>query len=413
MVLFLVSSAHAQQPYLNGLPVIVARLERHHVYEASIFEDSVSNVLLNGVPKQSFYIRPLEGATVDSAQMEMVTPYPNEVQYFPSIEWDPGDGFTVEGPVEGLYSYLWEFGPISNQAAVWIQTNFTEEFQLPFACHRTWNPWITLENVTQTLTVIFEPSKVGGVHIHVREESTDEASFTILSASSTTWPGSFWFDEENGNLGANWGGDCGIGTYIFYIEIEVENKKFPDPIYYKPSVGLSLSLDTTPDEVVITEDHVTIWDDVDGDGVATVDERFTYSVTGDDNWQVIMKDDYDVILPSYSRVVPFMAEGKAFVKLEEEFVRGSAFLVSGPTPPIPKYVYLNADGQGFWWETTEISVQGNMIKLKGEPTTATTGNPGPAPIVVRIPIPEEGRRVTASGPGVSFTGQITKIETPP
>jgi len=320
--LFLISIftvAHVAIVSTENGGIVVARLERHHFYEAGIFEDSISNVLVSGNPKQSYYIWALGGAVVTGAEMEMVTPHPNEQEYFPSIEWDPqnGDSFTWEGPVGGPYTYLWTFpGSIPdpeseiNQAGLWIQTNFLEQFQLPFTCSRTWNPLITSRSVTQKLTVNFNPTELGGVHIQVRVESIDEASVEIISVSEDPdWPDEdFWFDEEDENgkkIGANWGGDPAIDEYTFDIEIKVVNEFFPEPIFYKPSVGLSLGFDTIPQDIDPQDYHVTIVDDVDGDGTVTPGERITYRHAEEDlpyTWDVKFKDDYDVLLPSYSVV---------------------------------------------------------------------------------------------------------------
>jgi len=280
---------------------VTARLERHHVYEASVFEDSVPNVLLNGFSWRSCYIRP-RGVDVADAKIETVTPYPNTPGNFPSIDWDPTTAdFTVE-PVDGHSRYEWSFPgliPDTEQAAVWIRTNFSVEFEPNFACQRTWNPRITSRSVTQKLTVIFEPSIAGGVHIQVRTVSTPEASATIVrdSASSSPPLRDHWLDEENGRVvGANWAGDCEIGMYILSVDITVFNEIFPETVLYKPSVGIGLGYGP-PEPPLVTSDSVTVEDDIDGDG--TAESSITYSGTGDYGWQVIIRDEFSIELPSY------------------------------------------------------------------------------------------------------------------
>lgn len=294
--------------------VVTARLERHHVYEASVFEDSVSNVFLNGFSWRSYYIRP-RGVDVADAKIETVTPYPDTPENFPSIDWDPTTAnFTVE-PLDGHFRYEWSFPgwiPDTKQAAVWIQTNFSVEFEPKFACQRIWNSKITSRSVTQKLTVIFEPSIAGGVHIQVRTVSTPEASATIIrdSASSSPPLRDHWLDEENGKaVGANWGGDCEAGTYVLSIDITVVNEIFPETVLYKPSVGIGLGYGP-PEPPLVTSDSVMVEDDIDGDGAD--ESSITYSGAVDYDWRVIVRDEFSIELPSYvaqtSEVVPPVRE---------------------------------------------------------------------------------------------------------
>ena len=294
--------------------VVGAWLQRTYVYEASFFEDSVPNILLNGFAWRTFNIRP-QGVEVTDARIEMVTPYPNIPENFPSIDWDPTTADFTVGPVDDHFLVRWSFPgsiPDTKQASVWIRTNFPVEFEPRFACQRIWNPKITSRTVTQRLTVIFEPSIAGGVHIQVRTVSTPEASATIVrdSASSSPPLRDHWLDEENGKaVGANWGGDCEIGTYILSIDVTVVNEIFPETILYKPSVeiGFGYSRSEPP---LVTSDRVTVEDDIDADG--TAESSITYWGTGSYDWQVIIRDENSVTLPSYvaqtGEVVPLVRE---------------------------------------------------------------------------------------------------------
>lgn len=56
-----------------------------------------------------------------------------------------------------------------------------------------------------------------------------------------------------------------------------------------------------------------------------------------------------------------------------------------------------------------------MIRLYCEPVSEipATGSPGSAPIKLLISRLEEGGRVTISGPGVNFSGEIIRFPTLP
>ena len=305
LLLFLASTftvaLNATMVSAENQSVVGARLQRTYVYEASVFEDSVPNVLLNGFSWRSYCIRPL-GVDVGDAKIELVTPYPNTPENLSSIDWDPATADFAVGPVDGSFRYEWSFpGSIrdTEQSCVWVKTNFSVEFEPKFACQRIWNPGITSRSVTQKLTVIFEPSIAGGVHIQVRTVSTPEASATIVrdTASSSPPLRDHWLDEENGRLvGANWAGDCEIGTYTLSVDITVVNEIFPETVLYKPSVGIGLGYGP-PDPPPVTSDSVTVEDDIDGDG--TAESSITYSGAGDYDWQVTIRDEFSVELPSY------------------------------------------------------------------------------------------------------------------
>jgi len=280
---------------------VVARHQRTHAYEASVFEDSVPNELLDGFPMRNLDIWTY-GTNVSDANIEMVTPWPPErflwTDYYP-----PDTNFTTEGPEEGLYTYLWAFGSISEQASVRMRIDIPVKFKPGFACQRIWNPLITSRSVTQKLTVIFEPSIAGGVHVHISAKSTPEATVTIIPESNSSDPHFLneksWLDEENGKVvTVNLGGDCEIETYVLSVDITVENEFFPEPIFYKPSVGIGLGYG--PEPPPITSDFVTVEDDIDGDGLA--ESTITYSGTGDFIWQEKVRNEYGVELPQYSAV---------------------------------------------------------------------------------------------------------------
>jgi len=292
--------------------VVIACLDRVYVYEAGVFDDLIPNERLNGVSWRSYYIRP-QGAAVDrDAKIEMVTPFGDE--YFPSINWNPSASFNM-APWDDSYRYEWEFSdPISDQAAVWIQTNFSVEFEPKFACQRIWNPWVTSESATQTLTMKFTPSSgARGVHIQARVQSTPEASVTIVPESNSSNPRllheEYWFERENGQEVANWAGDPVIGTsYTFSVDITVVNWFYPEPIYYKPSVGIGVGTDVLPEPTLeVTPDHVTIWDDVDGNGID--ESSVTYSGTGDFEWQAAVQSENSVTFPSYITSAKIVVDG--------------------------------------------------------------------------------------------------------
>ena len=110
---------------------------------------------------------------------------------------------------------------------------------------RIWNPWITADSVTQSLTIKFTPyAGAGGVHIQVRPDPTHEATATVVPDSNYSSPSlmheEYWLEDENGQV-ANWGGDPVIGaTHTFSVDLTVVNNFYPEPIYYKPSVGIGV-----------------------------------------------------------------------------------------------------------------------------------------------------------------------------
>jgi hypothetical protein len=292
--------------------VVLACHDRLQIYEAGVFDDSVPNEMLNGVSSHSYYIRPQDATVSAGARIEMVTPFGDE--YFPSINWNPSASFNM-APWDDGYRYEWVFSdPVSEQAAVWIQSNFSVEFEPKFACQRIWNPWITSESLTQKLTIKFTPSSgAQGVHIQARVQSTPEASVTIVPESNSSDPRllheEYWFESENGQEVANWAGDPVIGTpYTFSVDITVVNKFYPEAIYYKPSVGIGVGIDVLPEpELEITPDHVTIWDDVDGDGID--ESSVTYSGTGDFGWEASVRSENSVTFPSYITCVRIVVDG--------------------------------------------------------------------------------------------------------
>lgn len=396
----------------NGI-VVQAMLGRYRMYNSNdIFEDSVSGNV-DGYLRSRYDISPEGIVNITDARIELETPLAS------------GNFIDIQPPCDPVfygvnYTYTWDFGALldGQGAMVSLPTNFAVNFDPGFDCQRIWNPWITSEFVTRILTIVFTPSTgfydFHGVHVSAQFPDTPEASLINVNSVSASPPNdqngkpwNTWVDLANGEV--NWQGDPTPGTtYYFSVDVTLQNNLNTEPIFYKPSVGIGANFDGSGSSPDVPDPK--IGDDINRDG--TVESSVTYSGTGAFTWTEYVQSENSVGLPWFSSAAPFMAEGKAFVKLEDEFVRGSAFLVSGPTPPIPKYVVLNVDGHCFWWETTEITLYGNMINLKCEPTTATSGDPGPAPIVLRIPRSEEGGRVTASGPGVSFTGRITKIMTP-
>lgn len=68
-----------------------------------------------------------------------------------------------------------------------------------------------------------------------------------------------------------------------------------------------------------------IEDDIDGNGFE--ESSVTYYGTGDYTWWEVVQCENSVRFPSLSTRFPFVAEGRSFVKLEDEVIDGSAFLV--------------------------------------------------------------------------------------
>jgi len=183
---------------------------------------------------------------------------------------------------------------------------------------------------------------------------------------------------------------------------------------HKPSVGIGANfgyLDSFPGTA-----NVTIDDDIDG--VGGNESSVTYNGIGDFVWQEVILSENSLGFPRFSTrfsEIYTKAEGRAFAKLEDGFVRGPAILRIGKKPNTVK-LSVNNDEHIFWWNITEYRSRGNAIMLKCIPTAAPPdsggGELGPVPITVTIPRFEEGRRGMASGPGVCFTGRITEINWP-
>lgn len=389
---------------------------RYCYYDAGIFEDSISGMLI-GDRMRRFDIRPEGYVEIENASIVLETPFGEENYPFRGINSAPYVEPTIIGPEDGNYTYKWDFGNTSEQAAVWIHTNFSAPFDPGFSCQRIWNPWITSRSVNQTITIEFTPSTIEfiNVHITVGAESTEEASVTIVPESNSSSPSliheRFWL--ENGDW-ANWAGNPELGiTYMFSVNLTVVNECFPEPVFYKPSVGIGANFDYS--ESFPPTSTVTIEDDIDGNGVE--ESSVTYNGTGDFVWQEVILSENSVSFPRVSTrfsEVYTKAEGRAFVKLEDEFIRESAVLRINKEPNTVR-LSVNNDEHIFWWKITEYRSRGSVIGLKCEPAPPGTGGgePGPVPITVTIPRFEEGRRVIASGPRVCFTGHITGIEWPP
>lgn len=405
---------------------IGAMVGRYCMYSTTVFEDAIANIPLVGSRLSRFDITPVEeNVDVFGARIEMLTTYP--ITAFPYINWapyseDPAIFEYLESPA---FTYKWDWSthePIS-ESAVWLGTNFLVTFEPGSDCERVWNPWITSPSVTQTLTIVFTPSTAfvvdgveyhdfHGVHVSVQIPSTDEASPTIdeesISATPPTPEQPDWswdYNYGDGYIEVNWRGNPVAGTtYYFSVDVTVINNLAPKPIFYKPSVGIGANFN--PSE---TSAEYPVQFNVDLDGVGGAESLVTYSGTGDFSWLKLGQNENALSLPGISMQFPFVVDGKAFIKLEDGFVKGSGFLLShGPT-----HVSLVIDGQAFWWEIIEMSEYGRVIIVNCEPAFASdipaSDSPGPVSIKVRIPELEEGGQVVASGPGVAFSGKIISL----
>lgn len=400
-----------------------AMLGRYCMYSATVFEDSIANIPLVGTRASRFDITPVKGnVDIYDARIEMLTTYP--ITAFPYMGWRPymEDPDTFEYLEDPAFTYIWDWStyePIS-ESGVWLGSNLPVTFEPGSDCERVWNPWITSPSVTQTLTIVFSPSTafvVDGVeyhdfhnvHVQVQIPSTYEASPTIDEASisatppTSEQPGWSWdYYYGDGYIEVNWHGNPVAGTtYYFSVDVTVVNNLAPKPVFYKPSVGIGANFN--PSE---TSAEAPVLFNVDLDGVGGAESVVTYSGTGDFSWLKLAQNENSLSLPGVSMWFPFVADGKAFVKLEDDFVKGSGFLLGYEDT----HFCLVIDGQAFWWEIVDISERGRGLRVNCSPASASdipaSDSPGPVSIKVTLPKLEEGGRVIASGPGVAFSGRI-------
>jgi hypothetical protein len=409
----------------DGSVEVYAMLGRYRIYSSNdYFEDAVSSNV-TGYLRSRYDICPRGDVEIENASIVLETPFaPGNFTY---IQWDPEDNCTFGADeVDGNWTYAWNFSMLSHgQAMVSLPTIFEVEFDPGFDCQRIWDPWITSENVTQTLTFVFTPStefsNFGNVHVSAQIPETSEASPTIdpdsISASplederGLNW--TMWL-ETDGDIEVNWGGDPIPGiTYTFSVDVTVENILFPEPIFYKPAVGFGANFATSFSDPDIP--CPKIGDDINRDG--DVESLITFNGTGAFTWIETALSENSVTLPWCSfgfHEIYSMAEGRALVRQENGIFRGPAHLRINK---VPNTVRLSdPDNQHiFWWEVTEYQSKGNSIILRCIPTIPgpSGGDPGPTPIRVRITRFEEVGRVVAFGRGVQFAGQITGIEWPP
>lgn len=396
--------------------IVQASLGRYWIYDSNdYFEDSVSGVV-SGYLRSRYDISPEGEVDIYSAKIELVTPFE---------QGDFHDIYPLITPVlDGSnWKYTWDFGVLSDGqgAMVSLPTNFQVNFNPGFDCQRIWNPWITSEFVTQTLTIVFTPSTdfydFHGVHVSVQIPSTSEASLISLDGISAlpindqngdAW--NTWADFANGEV--NWQGDPEPGiTYYFSVDVTMQNNLDPEPIFFKPSVGVGANYDgsfSSPDSP-----NPIIEDNIDRDDI--VESFVTYYGEGVFDWREYVQSENVVSLPWCSfgfHEIYSMSEGRALVKSGDGLFRGSAHLRINKKQDTVRLSDPNHE-HVFWWAITECQSLGAGIILKCIPTDAGTGDdPGPEPIKVKITRFQEGGRVAAFGKGVQFAGQIVGIEWP-
>jgi hypothetical protein len=298
-----------------------AWLDRLQYYDTGIFDDSVSsNDELDGYRLRSLYIRPEGEFEVVGAKIEMETPFEPEsflgIHYGPTSESpSPFPDFTISSPAPYRYKWDWMNNPIP-EASVGIHTNFPVTFQPGFDLTQVWDSEpITDPKITQTLIIEFTSStefnEFFNVHVSVQFPNTPEASpidvnSISVSPSTDQWgnPWNVW-SQMDGDIQVNWGGDPQAGVkYTFSVEVTVENKLHPIPVFYTPSVGAGANYDMVWGELEVTE-SVTIGDDMGGDAVE--ETSVTYSIKeiteeGEYVWQTITQKENSVIFPSYSAI---------------------------------------------------------------------------------------------------------------
>lgn len=401
-----------------------AWLDRLYYHNARPIDDSVSyNQELDGYRMRSFYIRP-EGFDVDHARIEMNTTYPNTQDYFLGINYNPtsSDPYYPKFDVisDDNYTFIWDWTtyPIP-QASVGIHTNFLEPFQPGFDLTREWDTIpIDSPSVTQTLAIQFrsstEFSEFFNVHISVQIPNTPEASPTIDEYSISADPSDDerglpwnmdWNVDGDGNIGIDWHGDPQAGTtYTFSVDVTVENKLYPTPILYKPSVGVGANYDMPypgGEDLGITP-SVTILDDMDGVGG---DDETSVTYAGlhlgtQLHWWYFTQKENSVSFPSYSAIAGkkghfwldshdiVYVEGKDDWRSENTFSNLFSF----------GHMLTPWNGEIREWQVDDISYYGNENKITG---TFAIG--------VRPPEPGQGGYVDGGKIFVSFKAKAERI----
>lgn len=277
----------------EGNLVVSAFHDRQRIHRTSVLDDSITNVWLDGVHQRSYYIRPQAGADVYNATIVMETPYSEE--HFPWISWDPPANYTVT-PLDGNFSYEWAYhDSISpfGQAAVWLETVFPVTFKPEFDFQRTIDPvHITSRSVNQTVKLEFTPHMdFCNTHTQVILQNTSEAIATVVPGSAS--PDWFWFETPSE---VNWQFNPNMTTYTFSVKISVQNKLYPKPIFYKPSVWIGAFFDKSI-SVVPSKESVTVEDDLIKGSVTYSGKNLTGELYG---WEVITQNENSVQFPSYS-----------------------------------------------------------------------------------------------------------------
>ena len=405
-----------QQRYIeNGGNVVLATLGRYWIYdEGDINVDSVSGVR-TGYLRSRYDITKEGEVDITDATIELETPITPE--NFQTENIQPPCTPLFDGV---NYTYTWDFGDLlgGQNAMVSLPTYFDADFDIGFEGQRIWDSWITSDVVNQTLTIEFTAGIIDfhNVHVSVQIPKTDEVAPTIDPASISASPGPetepfewhMWSDETAENIEVNWGGNPGTGiTYTFSVEVTVENKLFPEPIFYKPSVGFGANFDgswSPPDSP-----HPQIDDDIDRVGGA--ESSVTYYGTGAFTWKEYVQSEHAISLPwcsvGFSEIYTKWV-GEASVKSKGDSISGPATLRINKEPNTVK---LSVDEHDLWWEVIKYRSCGSAIRLICMPTSAGGGGgePGSAPMTVTIWSFEDGGLVTTSG-CVRFIGENTEIE---
>lgn len=307
---------NAQDEYNVG-----AWLDR--LYYAHVFGDSVAyNDDLEGHRMRAFYIRPQDFFDVNNAIIEMATIYPNTPEYMWGINYGPPTEdpaypqFTVSGSDPYTYVWDWDGYPIPD-AGVNIHTTFPVTFQTGFDFTRLWDAdLITEPSVTRLLQIQFTASPeftdFFNAHISVQLPNTPEASPSIDPGTISVSPadderGLPWeaWHQMDGEVQVNWAGDPAAGTtYTFSVAVTVENKLYPVPIRYTPSVSVGANYDMPYPEGEDCDvvDSVKVWDDMDGVG-GDDETAVTYAATYEGaqlHWWYITQKENSVRFPGFS-----------------------------------------------------------------------------------------------------------------
>ena len=355
-------------------PEVWAFLDRTNIYTCE--EDSFSNSEVTGIYQRSFYIRPQGGAEVDNARILMESGYP-ENTLKPSIHWEPDAIYnpTSDDPCTIEWTFIPSI-PTGGHAYVGLALyGMPATFTPGFDYERTVYPiLITKQTAIQTVTIEFTPYiDFYNAHLYVVFGETPEASVSVVTGSET--PDWFWDIGDPNSV--NWQGDPELGdTYIFNVELEVTNKLYPNPIFYKPHVGSGAFFNLHTESSSLGS--ITITDTV-------LDGEVTYSGTvtpGETDWVAKTQDENTVRFPMYSAPAPTNQRGRFWAEGRVEWM-----LTEDPEEPWKWRGVMMSNIYGFGhvenpykgkimdWEVDPISYEDKTKHFTG---TFTIAVPGPA-----------------------------------